>query len=63
MSQIQGPTWEALRVDIEWDKKREWPGRHLRSLVRRIMTVFRHPNGVRYMQSFPPFREIRGPKG
>ncbi len=28
----------------------------------RIMTAFRHPNGVRYMQSFPPFREIRGPE-
>jgi hypothetical protein len=28
----------------------------------RVMTAFRHPNGVRYMQSFPPFREIRGPE-
>ena len=28
----------------------------------RIMTAFRHPNGVRYMQNFPPFREIRGPE-
>lgn len=27
----------------------------------RIMTAFRHPTGVRYMQNFPPFREIRGP--
>lgn len=29
--------------------------------ISRLMTAFRHPNGVRYMQSFPPFREIRGP--
>ena len=122
-------------MDIEWDKKQEWPRRYLRSLLRRIianwreervsidlydkladrhiskqnmwttltspesyiarywyyngnrvgiwhprtrifvawkpcrgrspsriMTAFRHPNGVRYMQSFPPFREIRGPE-
>lgn len=122
-------------MDIEWNKEREWPKRHLRPLLQRIiadwrdervsidlydklaerqiskqdvwialtspdsyvarywyyngnrvgiwhpdsrifvawkprygpspsriMTAFRHPNGVRYMQSFPPFREIRGPK-
>jgi hypothetical protein len=30
--------------------------------ISRLMTAFRHPNGVRYMQSFPPFREIRGPR-
>ncbi len=28
----------------------------------RIMTAFRHYDGVRYMQGFPPFREIRGPQ-
>lgn len=28
----------------------------------RFMTAFKKANGIDYMQSFPPFREIRGPK-
>lgn len=45
----------GTHIFVAWKPRRD-------SSPSRIMTVFRHPNGVRYMQGFPPFREIRGPE-